>query len=69
MNWATLYTAWKQSRCNHLFALEDLRLLNPDSTGAERVEWSCSVCGKSFEAHCGLDIAPKHGAIYRRDDQ
>lgn len=69
MNWVALYTAWKQSRCGHRFAVEDLRLVNPDSEGTDRVEWSCSVCGKSFEAHCGLDISPKNGFTYRRDVQ
>lgn len=29
----------------------------------KRVQWPCRKCGKTFYAHCGLDIAPKHGYI------
>jgi len=32
-----------------------------------RVEWPCDKCGKVFYAHCGLDIAPENGGIFRRD--
>jgi hypothetical protein len=28
-----------------------------------RVKWPCFKCGKTFYAHCGLDISPKHGPI------
>lgn len=50
----------------HRFAIEDLRMVNPDSDGADRVEWPCADCGHVFAAHCGLDISPKHGFTFRR---
>jgi hypothetical protein len=53
---------------NHMFALEDLKTINPNSSGDDRVEWKCNVCDKVFHAQCGLDIAPKHGYIFRRSD-
>jgi hypothetical protein len=28
---------------------------------AERVEWTCATCRKTFRAHCGLDILSRHG--------
>ena len=32
----------------------------------KRVMWPCAKCGKIFYAHCGLDISPKHGPMFRR---
>lgn len=34
----------------------------------ERVEWPCADCGKIFRAHCGLDISPSNGPMFRRED-
>ena len=56
----------KQRWCAHEFAIEDLRMVNMESDGDDRVEWSCAKCGKSFSAHCGLDITPEHGFVFRR---
>lgn len=47
--------------CRHEFQLADLNKINED--GPERVSWPCVKCGKVFTAHCGLDIAPRHGFI------
>ena len=58
-----------QKNCEHVFMLEDLRMINPDSTGADRVEWACDKCGKVFKAQCGLDITPTHGFIQQRRTQ
>jgi hypothetical protein len=33
----------------------------------KRVAWPCAECGKVFYAHCGLDIAPKNGPVFRRN--
>lgn len=56
----------KQRLCSHKFATEDL-----EQTGsydpAHRVVWPCSQCGKRFKAHCGLDISPEHGPMFRRE--
>jgi hypothetical protein len=60
--WLTRFRQW---RCDHEFAIEDLRMVNPDGD-KDRVEWSCAMCGKSFAAHCGLDISPKNGPTFRR---
>lgn len=32
----------------------------------KRVKWPCAICGEVFYAHCGLDISPKNGFIFRR---
>jgi hypothetical protein len=56
----------KQRLCSHRFAIEDLTMVNRDSDGDDRVEWKCSRCWKVFSAHCGLDISPSNGPIYRR---
>ncbi len=57
--------AWLKPH-KHRFAMEDLRMVNPDSPGADRVEWPCADCGQLFKAQCGLDIIPKHGTAFRR---
>ena len=31
----------------------------------KRVYWPCNKCGKTFYAHCGLDISPEHGLIVK----
>lgn len=59
-------TRFKQWRCRHEFALEDLRMVNPDGD-KDRVGWPCAKCGKTFEAHCGLDISPSNGPTFRRN--
>ena len=56
----------KQHFCAHRFALDDLTMVNKDSSGADRVSWPCDKCGKMFRAQCGLDISPEHGPIFRR---
>ena len=63
---ATLFQRARTRVCNHRFALEDLRMVNPNGDH-DRVEWPCADCGKSFRAHCGLDITPKHGHVFRRN--
>jgi len=55
----------KQRFCQHAFAIEDVALVNAN-VGDERVRWPCSRCGKVFRAHCGLDITPQHGFLFRR---
>jgi len=32
----------------------------------KRVSWPCAKCRKTFYAHFGLEIAPKHGPIIRK---
>lgn len=61
-----LWRRLKQRWCRHRFAIEDLVMVNPDSDGNDRVRWACDKCGKVFHAHCGLDIAPDKGVLYRR---
>jgi len=56
----------KQHFCNHRFAIQDLKLINADSDGNDRVSWACDKCGKVFNAQCGLDISPRHGKTFRR---
>lgn len=53
--------------CKHRFAMEDLEMVNRDSEGADRIAWPCAKCGRVFRAHCGLDISPKYGPIFRRE--
>lgn len=53
-------------KCKHRFALEDLHKTGDDEDSDTRVEWACADCGKVFKAHCGLDISPKHGFMFRR---
>ncbi len=60
---------FKQRQCSHRFALEDLKMINPDSPGTDRVEWPCDKCGEVFTAQCGLDIAPENGPLYRRGSE
>lgn len=43
-------------------------LLYGDSV-MKRVVWPCSKCGKTFYAHCGLDISPKYGPIKLRSEK
>lgn len=50
----------------HRFALEDLHKTGDGEDSDTRVEWACTDCGKVFSAHCGLDIAPRHGFMFRR---
>jgi len=33
----------------------------------KRVKWPCSKCGRIFYAHCGLNISPWHGPMFRRE--
>lgn len=56
----------KQRWCSHRFAIEDLTMVNRESTGKDRVRWPCDKCGKVFHAQCGLDISPTNGPIYWR---
>ncbi len=32
----------------------------------KRVRWPCAKCGKVFYDHCGLDISPEHGPMFRQ---
>lgn len=66
MNWLGFL---KKEFCRHRFAMEDLKLVNADSEGADRVHWPCDKCGKVFSAHCGLDISPSNGPTFRRNDE
>lgn len=59
-----LFRRTKRRFCSHRFALEDLRMVNPDGD-LDRVAWPCAECGETFTAHCGLDISPKHGPTFR----
>lgn len=56
----------RQKLCNHQFAIDDLKAVNINSDGNDRVVWPCDKCGKVFKAHCGLFISPEHGPIFRR---
>lgn len=62
-----LLTWVRQRWCRHRFAIEDLVMVNPDSDGDDRVRWPCDKCGKVFHAHCGLNISPGNGFLYRRN--
>lgn len=53
--------------CRHEFAIEDLKMVNPDGVD-DRVMWPCAKCGKEFRAHCGLNISPTNGPIFRRNN-
>lgn len=64
MNWLGFL---KKKFCRHKFAMEDLKRVNPDSAGTDRVQWPCDKCGKVFNAHCGLDISPSNGPAFRRN--
>jgi len=55
--WAFNY---KHCRYKHRFALQDMRRTSDDPDSPERITWPCYVCGKEFNANCGLDIY-KHG--------
>lgn len=60
----------KQKLCDHHFHLDDLKRNGPEFENTDnRVTWSCFKCGKSFAAHCGLNIAPKHGYIVQNKEQ
>jgi hypothetical protein len=61
-----IITALKQTLCSHEFAIEDLQYLNEYSDGNDRVSWPCAKCGKVFTAHCGVQISPEHGPMFRR---
>ena len=67
-----------KKKCTHRFAIEDMTLTNikvldeysyKDKGHAMRVYMPCDKCGKIFYAHCGLDITPKHGYLFRRSDE
>jgi len=32
----------------------------------KRIKWPCDKCGKTFYAHCGLDVPHASGVIFRR---
>ena len=53
---------FKQKTCKHVFKMRDLEMVNKNGLH-DRVKWPCMKCGKIFYAHCGLDIAPKHGEV------
>lgn len=61
-----LLTWLKHKICHHEFAIDDLKMVNPEGYN-DRVTWPCAKCGKVFNAHCGLDISPTHGPIFRRE--
>ncbi len=63
--WADDLKKW---RCHHEFAIEDLKIVNEQGWG-DRVAWECAKCGKLFRAHCGLDITPENGPMFRRRDR
>ncbi len=50
------FAPWPEHR-DYFFALDK----HPSHT--KRVHWPCRKCGKSFHAHCGLEILSKHGKI------
>lgn len=49
-------------RSTYSHAMNYFMELHRHPSQAERVQWACCKCGKSFRAHCGLDIL-KHGTI------
>ena len=68
---------WPFNRCKHRFAIEDMVLTGiriedeyslTDKGHCMRVYLPCDKCGKTFYAHCALDITPKHGPLFRRDE-
>jgi hypothetical protein len=44
--------------------LEYLQGLDKSDWHTKRVRWTCSKCGRVFEAHCGLDIL-QHGRVIK----